>query len=265
MKNNFELQYKRLISRILNNGDERQTRNSVTKALFGERLIIDVEEGQFPLLTSRKMFYKGVLGEFAAMIRGPKDLESFESQGCPYWKLWAKEDGSLNVDYGNTWTDFNGSGVNQMQTVIDSIKNNPTDRRMFVVGTNPQNNPDLPSCHILYQWFVREGKYLDMMWYQRSVDTLVGLPSDVVLAYAWNAMIAKDTGLTPGRITMNLGDTHIYESHYEKAREYIGTVQHDLPTFKFADTYKDLWNFTKNDIIIEDYKHEDPIKFELLA
>lgn len=167
MKNNFETEYKNLVAKILTNGDERESRNSKTIALFGEQLIIDVNPEQFPLLTSRKMFYKGVLGEFAAMVRGPKTLEDFEKQGCPYWKLWAKDDGSLNVDYGNTWINFNDSGVNQLEKVRNSLKNNPADRRMFVVGTNPENNPDLPSCHILYQWFVREGKYLDMMWYQR--------------------------------------------------------------------------------------------------
>lgn len=265
MKNNFEIKYKELIKDILDNGDERQSRNSKTKALFGKQLVIDIDEGLFPLLTSRKMFYKGVLGEFAAMIRGPKTLEDFESQGCPYWKLWAKEDGTLNVDYGNTWINFNESGVNQLQAVRNSLKNNPTDRRMFVIGTNPINNPDLPSCHILYQWFVREDKYLDMMWYQRSVDTLVGLPSDIILAYSWNLMMAKDCELKPGKIIMNLGDTHIYESHYDKAHDYINKPTHKLPSFEFADTYKDIWGFTKNDIVIKDYKHEDAIKFELLA
>lgn len=94
---------------------------------------------------------------------------------------------------------------------------------------------------------------------------MVGLPSDVVLAYAWNLMMAKDCGLEPGRIIMNLGDTHIYESHIDKAREYVGTAQHDLPTFEFADSYTDLYNFTKDDIVIKDYVHEDPIKFDLLA
>lgn len=261
----FEKDYKALVGRILLTGDERKTRNATTKALFGERLIIDVDKNEFPLITSRKMFYKGVLGEFAAMIKGPKDLDSFENEGCPYWKLWAKPDGSLNVDYGNTWTNFNGSGVNQMQTVIDTLKTNPTDRRMFVVGTNPQNDPDLPSCHILYQWFVREGKYLDMMWVQRSVDTLVGLPSDVVLAAAWNMALAKDVGLEPGRITMNLGDTHIYESHYEKAAKYINQPTHQLPKVTFADSYTDIWNFSKDDLVISNYTHEEPIKFELLA
>lgn len=261
----FEKDYKALVERILTTGDERKTRNSTTKALFGERLVVDVDNDEFPLLTGRKMFYKGVLGEFAAMIKGPKDLDSFEKEGCPYWKLWAKPDGSLNVDYGNTWKDFNGSGVNQMQSVIDTLKTNPTDRRMFVVGTNPQNEPDLPSCHILYQWFVRKGKYLDMMWYQRSVDTLVGLPSDVAVAAAWNMSLAKDVGLEPGRIVMNLGDTHIYESHYEKAVKYINQPTHQLPKVTFADSYTDIWNFSKDDLLISNYIHEEPIKFDLLA
>jgi thymidylate synthase len=262
----LEKDYKDLIQRILDNGDFRQTRNARTKALFGERLIVDVDPGEFPILTSRKMFYKGVLGELAAMLRGPKDLKSFEEQGCPYWKLWAGENGELNVDYGNTWINFNGSGVNQLKGVLDKLKNNPTDRRMLVVGTNPQNlEVSLPSCHILYQWFVRDGKYLDMMWYQRSVDTLIGLPSDIIVAYAWNMAMAKDSGLEPGRIIMNLGDTHIYEPHIEGAKEYIERPEFNLPKVKFADSYTDIWNFTKDDLIVSDYNHGDKMDFELLA
>ena len=261
--NKFENDYKHLVKKIIDDGEVRQTRNAMTRALFGERLIVDVNKDEFPLLTGRKIFHKGILGEFAAMVRGPKTLADFEDQGCPYWKLWANSNGSLNVDYGNTWINFNGSGVNQMQNVIDTIKSNPTDRRMFIVGTNPENNPDLPSCHILYQWYVREGKYLDMMWYQRSVDTLIGLPSDVVLAATWNMSLAKDTGLKPGRIVMNLGDTHIYESHIENAKEYLSKPNHQLPLVKFADSYTDLWNFTKDDLIISEYEHEPAIKFEL--
>ena len=158
----FEEDYKALLQDVLDNGDLRQTRNAKTIALFGKQLIIDIEENQFPLLTSRKMFPNGVLGELAAMLKGPKNLESFEKEGCPYWKLWADEDGSLNVDYGNTWINFNDSGVNQLQDVLDKLKTNRTDRRMLVVGTNPQNTSvSLPSCHILYQWFVREDKYLE--------------------------------------------------------------------------------------------------------
>jgi len=166
--NQLEKDYKALLQDIVDNGDLRDTRNAKTKALFGKQFIVDVKEGEFPLLTSRKMFPKGMLGELAAMLKGPKNLESFEKEGCPYWKLWADDNGELNVDYGNTWINFNDSGVNQLQGVLDKLKDNRTDRRMVVVGTNPQNlEVSLPSCHILYQWFVREDKYLDMMWYQR--------------------------------------------------------------------------------------------------
>lgn len=217
----FEHSYINLINKILKNGDFRKGRNGNTKSVFGESLIIDMTDLQnFPLLHGRKIFYKGVLGEFAAMIRGPKCVADFEKFDCNYWKQWADEDGSLRLDYGNKWLDFNG--INQFAEVKRKLKESPYDRRILISAWDPStlSNNSLPCCHFLYQWYVRNNTYLDMNWYQRSVDTMVGMPSDIILAAIWNILLANEVGLKPGRIKMDFGDTHIYEEHFENAKEY---------------------------------------------
>lgn len=219
---NYETQYVHLVKHVMEHGADRQTRNANTRSVFGYAFTLDcLLQGHFPLLHGRKLMYKGVLGELAAMFKGPKTLADFEREGCNYWSQWAKEDGSINVDYGNTWLNFDG--VNQLQETVDGIINNPTGRRHLITGWHPGNlkDVDLPCCHMMYQWYVTNDGYLDMIWYQRSVDVMVGLPSDVILAAAWNIVMAAATGLKPGKITFMLGDTHIYHSHFKGVEQYL--------------------------------------------
>lgn len=263
MINPYELAYKALVKKILQTGVKREGRNGKTLSIFGESLKVDLSEDKFPLLTSRKMYYKGVLGELAAMLRGPKHVKDFEKFGCNYWKDWSEADGSLNLDYGNLWFDFDG--VNQYENLINTIKTNPTDRRMVITGWHPGHIPDLslPCCHMLYQWYVADDK-LHMIWYQRSVDTMIGLPSDVIFAAAWNIMIANEVGLIPGTITFMLGDTHIYEEHIKNAKEYISRPTHELPRYILGiDEGVDSRKFIPEALIIANYISMDPIKFEL--
>lgn len=263
---NYELAYMGLVRKILANGELRRGRNGTTLAIFGETLTIDLSTGEFPLLTGRQLFYRGVFGELAAMLRGPKTLKDFEEHGCNYWKQWAWPDGSINVDYGNAWLDFNG--FNQLEALAEGLKNNPHGRRHLVTGWRPDRLDDLslPCCHYAYQWYVREDKYLDMMWHQRSVDTMIGLPSDVIFASAWNIMLANEVGLIPGKITFTLGDTHIYEEHIEQAKEYLTRLTCELPKYKLeAYTQKAHTLFRPDDIIISSYTHMPAIKFELKA
>lgn len=217
----FEQQYWELVKKILKVGEFRKVRNGLTKSVFGETLVADETAFHFPILTLRKMHINGILGELAAMLRKPKHVDDFKKWGCNYWEKWADADGSLRLDYGNSWMNWNDQAIDQMQRVIDKIKTDPTDRRLLVSGWNPSNldSLSLPCCHILYQWYVRDGKYLDMMWYQRSADLMIGTPSNMVFASLWNSLIANETNLTPGKIVMNIGDVHIYSEHLEQAIE----------------------------------------------
>ena len=265
MSSQYEERYAQLVREILVEGNSRETRNAPTRATFGKMLVVnELSWGQFPILSCRKMYPRGVLGEFAAFLKGPKSVEDFTNEGCNYWNKWAADDGSLTLDYGNLWRDFNG--VDQIDELLNSLSTDPHGRRHIISGWNPANlgSVTLPCCHLLYQWFV-EGNSLQMIWYQRSVDTMIGLPSDVILAAAWNILIAEHLGLNPGKLVFMLGDTHIYESHVENAFEYVRRVEQDrglseCPTYLNEGTIDD---FHADSISLIEYDPLSPIYFEL--
>jgi len=260
----YETAYAQLVREILTEGEERQTRNAPTRAVFGKMLVVDsLCHDEFPILEGRKMYPTGVFGEMAAFLKGPKSIADFEKEGCNYWSKWGEDDGSINLDYGNSWLDYNG--INQLEQVLNSLATDPTGRRHIISGWRPDNiaKLSLPCCHLLYQWFVTASGELEMIWYQRSVDTMIGLPSDVLLAAAWNIMMADQLGLKAGKLTFMLGDTHIYLSHMSKTMEYLGCAQKvrdDAPGYFYED---DLYNFNKHSISVMDYQPFDPIDMEL--
>jgi thymidylate synthase len=265
----FEEQYLRLVERVFLSGEEVKGRNGTTLSLFGEVLTIDMQDGYFPLLQSRKMFYEGILGELAAFLRGPKTLKDFEDQGCNYWSKWANDDGTISVDYGNAWIDFNG--VNQLDALRRLLKESPNDRRLLITGWNPGNlsSLSLPCCHLLYQWYVRDGAFLDMLWYQRSADSMIGIPSDIVLAAMMNILLANNVGLKPGKIKMIFGNTHIYEEHVPELRDYLKRrlfLTNSYPTYKLnMEPGQDMETFTAGMLELEGYNPMPAIKFELKA
>lgn len=266
----FEQDYMELIKDILANGSYRGTRNAVTKSVFGRQLKIDMSTNNFPILQGRKMFHRGVFGELAALLRRPTHIDDFTKWGCNYWGLWANDDGSINVDYGNTWFDFNG--VNQIAQLKDKLVNNPTDRRMIITGWKPDGMDELslPCCHCLYQFYVSTDGKLSMLWYQRSVDTMIGLPSDILLAAAWLIAIANEFDLGLGEITMSLGDCHIYDTHVQGAYEYISREERlmTMPAPKYIHNVakgKDFCEFEPDDISITNYYPLSKIDLELFA
>lgn len=263
----FELMYSNLVSNVLEYGERRNTRNGETKSLFATSLRFSLEDGTFPVLQGRRIFYKGVLGELAAMLRKPTTTADFAEFGCNYWKAWGDSDGNIAVDYGNRWFDFNG--FDQIAELKKLIKQDPTSRRMLITGWKPDNlsSLSLPCCHYSYQFYVRNGDTLDMLWNQRSADLMVGVPSDAVFAAAWLIAIANEFGLRPGVVTMQLGDTHIYAEHYEKAKQYLANVDcmnfTHQPIYVYNKSRKDFTQFVPDDLDILHYSWVDVINFEL--
>jgi len=256
----FEAHYRNLVQHVLQHGETRHTRNGVTKAIFGAGITFDLSAGYIPVLTGRKMFYKGVLGELAAMLRQPKHINDFEKWGCNYWKDWADEDGSIRVDYGNKWYDFHG--INQMEQLLDSLRYRPMDRRHIITGWDPSSRDlSLPCCHLLYQFYVDNNDRVHMIWYQRSVDTMVGLPSDAIFASAMLLYIAAAADLKVGSVQLVLADTHIYKEHFDDAYTYLNRPMHTPPKYEY--TYTGL--FRPDDLRVYDYQHEPVIKFKLKA
>lgn len=263
----FELDYAKLITDVLTNGVYKQGRNGGTYSVFGRQLTIDfTQPDELHLLQGRKMFPKGVLGEFAAFINKPKTVQDFEKFGCNYWKSWADGEGNLNVDYGNAWFEDG-----QLEHLFWCLEHDQSNRRMLINSWVPGNLKDLslPCCHYCYQFYVANGK-LHMVWIQRSVDVMIGLPSDILLADLWIHTLCKQFNLQPGSITMQLGDTHIYESHLDSGNvhEYLNSVHQ--PDFgvpvKCAYLGEGLLDF-KPELLIHNYNDFETttIPFELIS
>lgn len=266
----FETEYAKAVERIINSGVHKEGRNGGTRSIFGMSLEIDLISGHLPIIQGRKSYYKGVLGEFAALVRRPHSVADFEAWGCNYWKKWADEDGKLILDYGNAWFDFNG--INQIAELKKTLRENPNDRRMIVNAWRPDRLGDLslPCCHYSYQFNVENGR-LNMIWTQRSADMMIGVPADMILAAIWVITLANEVGLEPGRIKMDLGDCHVYDEHLDNAIEYVDRVIGG--DYKVGWSYPgytllspkgmDFCKFAPMDIIVQAYDSLGPLHFEL--
>ena len=275
----FEKDYAELVQKVYIDGDERQTRNAITRSLFGMQLKIDTRDScKLALIQGRKMYPKGVLGELAAILRQPKHIKQFEEWGCNYWKQWAQEDGFINIDYGNAWF-----ADEQIARLKDKLANDPYDRRMLINGWRPYRleHLDLPCCHYAYQFHVTSDGYLNMVWIQRSVDMMIGLPSDILFAHAWLIAIANQFGYKTGVITMQLGDCHIYEQHYTGIQPnskytalklYLTEVEaradiiENEPHYIYTATKgKDFCEFDPRDLLITDHDCGPKLELELYS
>ncbi len=196
--------YRRLVMDVYLKGVKIKGRNGNTKELFGTQLKLNVSNDRFPMITGRKMFPKGIIGEALAFMQTEcTNVSDFESRGCNYWKLWADTNGDLCVDY--TLKD-------KLDRLISGIKADPNSRR-HIIDLWEEDNIELlslPCCHYSYQFNV-QGDNLNLVWTQRSADVMIGIPSDMILATLYLKIIARATGYQANDITMNFGSTHIYE------------------------------------------------------
>lgn len=267
----YEQAYANLVAKVLFDGERRLTRNGYVNGIFGHMLEVDLDD-YFPLLSGRKMWPAGILGEFAAMLRKPKHVDDFKKWGCNYWDTWADADGNLVVDYGNAWFDYNG--VDQIARLKESLANNETDRRMVIDSWRPDRLDalSLPCCHYSYQFYVEKGTHLHMIWNQRSADLMVGVPSDVVFAAAWLMAVASEFGFLPGKIKLILGDIHIYEEHADSANTYLNRVQGLMlekywprPLANLIIKGVDFTKFEPSWLQIHNYEPLGPLPLELKA
>lgn len=259
----FEKEYLKLVSNVLLKGEMVNIRNGKAIKVNGTMLKFNASQG-IPILQSRKYYYKGVFGEFAAFIRGPKKLEDFVKWECNYWKIWADLDSTIKLDYGNTWIDW--YGINQVKNAIKILKSPLGDgnRRVIITAWDPSHISDLslPCCHYSYQ-FIRNGEKLSLIWIQRSADLMLGVPADALLAWIFLTSMANTCELYPHEIVMQFGDTHIYEEHIDNAKELLNRpIRVSVNGY---NTCKDIFKFVPDDIIVDEehYKPYPALKFEL--
>lgn len=286
-----EVKYLRLLSKILNIGEKRQTRNAITYSLFDEKLEFDLQDG-FPLLTTKRMFWKGIVEELLFFIRGQTDSKLLEEKGVNIWKgNTSKEfiekcglpyrEGDMGEIYGYNWRhfgaeyqgcdeDYTGKGFDQLLKVIEEIKTNPTSRRIIMTDFNPStaHKGVLYPCHsLILQFYVREGNLLDVKMYQRSVDFFIGLPFNISSTSLLLYIIAKLTNKIPGRVTLTLGDCHIYDNHIEQVKRQLVRLPYKFPLLKIPEfkTLEEVENSKLEDYVLDNYICYKGIKAEMVA
>lgn len=235
-----ENNYLSLLEKVLRNGSPRQTRNAETISLFGESVEFDLSYG-FPLLTTKKMFFSGIVKELLWFLNGKTNVNELKADGVHIWDgnttrefldgigLNHYPEGCAGPIYGYQWRNFNapydvesmtakesGSGFDQLMFCIKELQNNPNSRRMVMSGWNPCQMSEmcLPPCHVLYQFYV-EGDRLSCQMYQRSADLFLGLPFNIASTALLVTLIGTLTGYNPGKIKICIGDAHIYKSHVD--------------------------------------------------
>ncbi len=256
--------YKYLVNKILKNGIVKYDRTGVgTYALFGERLEFDLENG-FPLVTTKKMFWKGIVHEVIWFLSGNTNIKYLEDNGITIWREWADKNGDLGPVYGYLWRNFNGDGIDQIKNVINDIKKIPDSRRLIVTVWNPsqQHLMALPPCINFLQFYVDRGK-LSLQIYQRSADVFLGLPFDIAEYSLLLMMIAHVTGLKPGKLIHVLGDVHIYRNHLTIISRQMQKKCLPLPTVELNKEIKNIDDFTFDDIKLLNYQSHEKLSGEI--
>ena len=293
-------QYLELLDKICREGVVRDDRTGTgTKGIFGYQMRFNLSEG-FPLLTTKRVFLKGVIHELLWFLKGDTNIKYLVDNGVHIWdsdafryynELCVKHGvlpvdkdtflaaagiespiegyrfGDLNNVYGYQWRSWpkpDGGSIDQIQGVIDTIKSNPSSRRIIVSAWNVADvgSMALPPCHTMFPFFVADGK-LSCQLYQRSADTFLGVPFNIASYALLTMMIAKECGLEAGDFVHTLGDAHLYLNHLEQAKEQLSREPRKLPKMHLRDGVKSIFDYTYDDFELEGYDPHPAIKAPL--
>ena len=260
-------QYLDLLDHVLQNGTVKEDRTGTgTKSVFGYQMRFNLEDG-FPLLTTKKLHTKSIIHELLWFLKGETNVKYLQDNGVRIWNEWADENGDLGPVYGSQWRSWinaKGETIDQITQVIDSIINNPDSRRHIVNAWNVGeiDNMALPPCHILFQFYVANGK-LSCQLYQRSADIFLGVPFNIASYAMLLSMVAQVTGLKPGEFVHTLGDAHIYLNHIEQVKEQLSRTPYSLPQLEINRDVKSIFDFTFDDFKIKNYNSHPHIKGEI--
>lgn len=275
-----EAAYLDLIRYVRDHGTEKGDRTGTgTRSHFGAQLRFDLSDG-FPLLTTKKVHMKSITYELFWFLKGDTHVKYLQDNGVRIWNEWStaeqtarfgRPEGELGPIYGHQWRNYGASkkpdgsynqdGVDQIVEVIEQIKKNPNSRRLIVSGWNPAEATQvaLPPCHTLFQFFVADGK-LSCQLYQRSADLFLGVPFNIASYSLLTHMIAQVCDLEVGEFVWTGGDCHLYQNHIEQVNEQLSREAYELPTLWLNPDIKDIFDFTFDDIRVENYKSHPAIK-----
>lgn len=259
--------YLDLLERILDRGVRKDDRTGTgTLSVFGHQMRFDLAEG-FPLVTTKKLHTKSIVHELLWFLAGDTNVKYLRDNGVTIWDEWADERGDLGPVYGKQWRSWpapDGGVIDQMRDVVAGIKRNPDSRRLIVSAWNPADIPRmaLAPCHALFQFYVAGGK-LSCQLYQRSADVFLGVPFNIASYALLTHLVAQVTDLAPGDFVHTLGDAHLYRNHLAQARLQLSRTPRPLPRLKLNPAVKDLFRFRYEDIAIENYIADAPIKADI--
>ena len=260
-------QYLDLLQRIVNEGTRKEDRTGTgTLSVFGHQMRFNLEEG-FPLLTTKKLHLKSIIYELLWFLKGDSNVKYLQENGVRIWYEWADENGELGPVYGHqwrSWPDYNGGHIDQIQDIVNALKNNPDSRRMIVSAWNVAEvgQMALPPCHCLFQFYVANGK-LSLQLYQRSADTFLGVPFNIASYALLTMMMAQVSGLKSGDFIHTTGDTHLYLNHLEQAKEQLKRTPRTLPRMVINPKVTSIFDFKYDDFTLEGYDPLPHIKAEV--
>ena len=250
-------QYLDLCRRVMTEGTLKTDRTGTgTKSVFGHQLRCDLQDG-FPLLTTKKLHLKSIIYELLWFLRGDTNVHYLQEHGVRIWNEWADENGELGPVYGHqwrSWPDYQGGTIDQIQNVVNLIKNHPDSRRMIVSAWNVAevDSMALPPCHTLFQFYVADDT-LSLQLYQRSADIFLGVPFNIASYALLLQMMAQVTGLKAGTFVHTFGDAHIYTNHFEQVQLQLTREPRPLPTMRLNPDVHSIFDFQFEDFQLENY------------
>lgn len=281
-----EQKYLNLLENVMKEGSERKTRNGITYSLFDKNISFDVSN-TFPLLTTKKMFLRGIIEELLFFIRGETNTKLLEEKNVKIWVGNTNKDflnkmnfnydeGEMGPMYGYQWRNFNKpykndneKGIDQLKNLIEEIKDNPNSRRLLMTDFNPAQVKEgvLYPCHSLILQFYVNDKDLSVKMYQRSADLFLGLPFNISSTTLLLYIISKITGLNPKTVSISLGDCHIYEEHKNQVIEQLSRTPYNEPTLSIPNfkSIEEVENSVAKDFVINNYKSYPSIKANMIA
>ncbi|XP_018369115.1 PREDICTED: LOW QUALITY PROTEIN: thymidylate synthase-like [Trachymyrmex cornetzi] len=277
-KEHEEYQYLRFIEKVIQSGAMKSNRTGVdTYSIFGAQMRFSLRDGVFPLLTTKRVFWRAVVEELLWFIKGSTNSKELSDKGVHIWDengsrafldscdFTDREEGDLGPVYGFQWrhfgaeykdmhTDYTGQGIDQLKEVIHKVKHSPEDRRIIMSAWNPVDIPKmaLPPCHTLVQFYVNNGE-LSTQLYQRSADMGLGVPFNIASYSLLTYMIAHVTGLKPGEFVHTMGDCHVYVDHISALEEQVKREPREFPKLRIVREVKNIDDFIAEDLELIDY------------
>ena len=257
-------QYLDLMRHVRDNGVDKSDRTGTgTRSVFGYQMRFDLAQG-FPLVTTKKCHLRSIVHELLWFLKGDTNIAYLKENGVSIWDEWADEQGNLGPVYGSQWRSWptpDGRHIDQIQQLLDQIRQNPDSRRLIVSAWNVAEieNMALPPCHAFFQFYVAEGK-LSCQLYQRSADIFLGVPFNIASYAILLMMVAQVCDLEVGEFVHTLGDAHLYSNHLEQVDLQLSREPYNLPVLQMNPEIKDLFTFSFDDFELQDYQCHNHIK-----